>query len=63
MSDARIRGGEILSARVQEALAELDMPKVRFLIGVVPGDATPYGMDAIDFSVSANAGEAPRPIG
>ena len=63
LRDARIRGGEILSARVQEALAELDMPKVRFLIGVVPGDATPYGMDAIDFSVSANAGEAPRPIG
>jgi DNA repair protein RecN (Recombination protein N) len=63
LRDARIRGGEILSARVQEALAELDMPKVRFLTGVVPGDATPYGMDAIDFSVSANAGEAPRPIG
>lgn len=63
LRQARIRGGEILSARVQEALAELDMPKVRFVISVSEGEATPAGMDEIDFSVSANAGEAPRPIG
>ena len=60
---ARFRGGELLSKRIQEALAELDMPKVRFVISAEAGDATPYGMDEIDFSVSANAGEAPRPIG
>ena len=63
LRQARMRGGETLSARVQEALAELDMPKVRFVISVTEGDATPTGMDEIDFSVSANAGEAPRPIG
>ena len=63
LRQARIRGGKLLSERVQEALAELDMPKVRFVISVEEGAATPDGMDDIDFSVSANAGEAPRPIG
>ncbi len=63
LREARISGGKILSARVQEALAELDMPKVRFIISVEAGEATPEGMDNVDFSVSANAGEAPRPIG
>ncbi|MBQ3154607.1 MAG: DNA repair protein RecN [Clostridia bacterium] len=60
---ARIDAASVLSERVQTELAELDMPKVRFLIRVEEGGFTPDGADAIDFSVSANAGEAPKPIG
>ena len=63
LSEARKRAASSLSARVQSALEELDMPKVRFLIDVVPGEHTPSGSDVISFSVSANAGEEPKPIG
>lgn len=60
---ARVGAASVLSERVQTELAELDMPKVRFLIRVEEGGFTPDGADAIDFSVSANAGESPKPIG
>lgn len=63
LHEARAQAAETLSARVQEALAELDMPKVRFLIRLGKGDFTPDGRDLIDFAVSANAGEEPKPIG
>ncbi len=59
----RIQGADALASRVQEALAELDMPKVRFCITVQEGEFSPDGGDLIDFAVSANAGEAPRAIG
>ena len=59
----RQQGAEALSRRVQEALAELDMPKVRFCITVEEGEPSPDGGDEIAFAVSANAGEAPRPMG
>ncbi len=60
---ARREAAENLSTRVQNELAELDMPKVRFLIRVDEGGFTPDGADLIDFAVSANAGEEPKPIG
>lgn len=60
---ARVGAASVLSERVQTELAELDMPKVRFLIRVEEGGFTPDGADAVDFSVSANAGESPKPIG
>ncbi len=59
----RKQGAKSLSHRVQDALAELDMPKVRFHITVEEGGACPHGGDEISFAVSANAGETPRPIG
>ena len=63
LRDVRKQGAETLACRVQEALADLDMPKVRFCIAVEEGDPSPDGSDEISFAVSANAGEAPRPIG
>lgn len=59
----RIQGAGALANRVQEALTELDMPKVRFCISVEAGEPSPDGSDEITFAVSANAGEAPRPMG
>jgi len=63
LRQARRGAADTLSKRIQTELAELDMPKVRFLIRVEEGDFTPDGADMIDFSVSANAGEEPKPIG
>lgn len=60
---AREKAAGTLASRVKEALAELDMPGVRFEIRVEKSELTPDGGDAISFLVSANAGEEPRPIG
>lgn len=60
---AREEAAGILASRVKEALAELDMPGVRFEIRVKEGELTPDGGDEISFLVSANAGEEARPIG
>ncbi len=63
LHDARTEAAGRLAGRVREALAELDMPGVRFDIRVDAGEMTPDGGDEIRFLVSANAGEEPRPIG
>ncbi len=63
LHDARETAAQRLSERVREALAELDMPGVRFDIRVDAGEPTPDGADTVCFLVSANAGEVPRPIG
>lgn len=59
----RVKAADTLAMRVKEALAELDMPGVRFEIHVEESEHTPDGADEISFLVSANAGEELRPIG
>lgn len=60
---AREQAAHALSTRVQQALVELDMPGVQFVIRLQETACGPTGKDDIEFAVSANAGEAPRPIG
>lgn len=48
---------------MQAALAELDMPKVTFRIALTPSEPVASGADKVEFLISANAGEAPRPLG
>ena len=48
---------------VCETLAFLDMPKVRFAISLLPADALRHdGGDNVEFLISANAGEPPKPL-
>ncbi len=65
LSETRKNAAGKLSGSVRQALTELDMPNVRFLITVTPEtDAFgPDGFDFVSFAVSANAGEEPKPIG
>lgn len=55
-----------LSARIQSELEQLDMPKVRFEVSFSPKDCAdgmdPTGMDTVCFLMSANTGEALKPI-
>ena len=66
LSEARKEAAVALQQRVEKELRDLDMPKVRFetQFQPVPGedgmDAT--GMDQIQFLMSANVGEALKPI-
>lgn len=47
---------------VEAELAFLDMPSVRFTVQNNMGDLTENGIDNIEFLLSANAGEAPKPL-
>ncbi len=64
LSEARKAAAETLARRVQEELAALDMPRVRFQVEFADRqdgmDET--GMDAVRFLMSANMGEQLRPI-
>ena len=66
LTAARQAGAQALQQRVQEELRQLDMPKVRFETLFLPSvgeegmDAS--GMDKVQFLLSANVGEALKPI-
>ena len=64
LSQARRRAGKVLEERIQSELAQLDMPRVRFQVEFGEKgcglDAT--GMDEVQFLMSANLGEALKPI-
>ena len=51
-----------LSARILTELAQLDMPKVQFVCEFAETDLTPRGADSVAFYMSANAGEALKPM-
>ena len=65
-SQARREAAEALQARVQEELRQLDMPKVQFQTEFTPkgGEAgmDETGLDEVQFLMSANLGEALKPI-
>ncbi len=66
LSQARKKAGKALEERIQEELAQLDMPKVRFRVEILPLENEKGlgadGMDAVRFLMSANVGEELRPI-
>lgn len=70
LTGRRKTAAEILSAKVTEALRDLDMPKVRFFVSVTRlADSAgtdgfdKNGRDSVIFTVSTNPGEPPKPMG
>lgn len=53
---------ERFSRRVGEELADLNMPRVQLSVNLIQGKLTPNGMDHVEFLISANPGEPPKPI-
>ena len=53
---------EKLSGRILTELAQLDMPKVQFACQFTELDLTALGADAVAFYMSANVGEALKPM-
>lgn len=51
-----------LSSRILTELSQLDMPKVQFSCCFTETELTPIGADAVAFYMSANAGEALKPL-
>ena len=62
LSDARKAAARTLEAEILRELTELDMPKVRFAIDFAEKEPDATGMDEVRFLMSANVGEALKPI-
>lgn len=62
LSDIRIEAGKKFSADVERELAFLDMPSVKFIVNDSVGELYENGIDNIEFLLSANAGEEPKPL-
>ena len=66
LSKARKKAADELQKRVQEELRQLDMPKVQFVTEFAPSPGQDgmddTGMDQVQFLMSANLGEALKPI-
>ena len=62
LSDRRHAAAKELEERISRELRELDMPKLRFAIDFQEKDMGEDGVDAVAFLMSANVGEALRPI-
>ena len=59
---ARQAGAERLAARILEELRQLDMPRVQFQCQFTQTELSPVGADAVAFYMSANVGEALKPM-
>lgn len=62
LSDHRKKSGERFVSQVTEELEFLNMPKVKLVVQQKTGKLTINGMDSIEFLISANLGEEPKPI-
>lgn len=62
LSIKRKTAGEYLSQQIKNELSFLDMPNVIFSVSQKIVDLKSDGFDDIEFLISANAGELPRPL-
>ena len=62
LRQARQAGAERLTARILEELRQLDMPRVQFQCQFARTELGPMGADAVAFYMSANVGEALKPM-
>lgn len=62
LRSARQETAARLEDRMRSELSQLDMPKVQFVCQFEETDLTASGMDAVRFLMSANVGEALKPL-
>ncbi len=62
LHDSRDRAAKLLETRIREELSQLDMPRVQFQCAFTEIPLSPTGMDQAAFLMSANAGEALKPM-
>lgn len=63
LSEKRAAAAKRLAAGVEEELRFLDMPNARFVISLEKAPLKEDGADAVEFLITANPGEAPKPLG
>lgn len=62
LTATRVEAAKSFSSRVSEVLYQLDMPNVKFVVNVNREKYTRHGCDAVEFLISANAGETEKPL-
>ena len=62
LREVRKKAAKALSDEILDELAQLDMPRVQFSCNFTELELTPFGADAVAFYMSANAGEALKPL-
>ena len=62
LSQKRKIEAELFCERVCDELRFLDMPSVQFLVDFKEVDLCENGIDSVEFLISANVGEIPKPI-
>ncbi len=62
LSESRLKISRELSSVMTAELEKLDMPKVRFSIAVQPCDFNSNGCDNVEFLISTNVSETPKPL-
>lgn len=62
LRENRQQAAENMSQRILSELAQLDMPRVQFACRFTETELTANGADAVAFYMSANAGEALKPL-
>ena len=62
LRDSRKAAAENLTDRILTELSQLDMPKTQFVCEFSDQQLTPNGADCVAFYMSANAGEALKPL-
>ena len=62
LSLARSESAKQLENEIKEQLEFLDMPKVKFLVDFKQGNLSSTGYDKIEFLISTNPGEPPKPL-
>lgn len=62
LTQTRLRAFEALNVQLIQALEFLNMPGIRFSLNHSRGPLASAGQDTIEFYISANPGEAPKPL-
>lgn len=62
LSLARKNTAEEFEKKVKEELEFLDMPKLQFIVNFDKGNLSSNGYDKIEFLISTNPGEPPKPL-
>ena len=62
LSEKRKQEAKVFCEKVCDELRYLDMPNVQFLVDFKEVDICENGIDSLEFLISANVGEIPKPI-
>ena len=62
LTQTRLKAFDELNARITETLQFLNMPGVRMTLHHARGPLASHGQDSVEFYISTNAGEAPKPL-
>ena len=62
LTQTRLKAFDELNARITNTLQFLNMPGVRMTLHHARGPLASHGQDSVEFYISTNAGEAPKPL-